>query len=382
MVNSTFAPSIPDLSKVGVIILAAGNGTRMKAPADKNKVTFKLKGKPMIWYTKEIIKRAGIQTVITVVGHAKESVKKVLKNSVIYAEQPERRGTADAVKCGLTKISDDIEYVIVMCGDDSAFYTPELLKGLLASHLNTYADLSILTITKSDPFGLGRIARDEKGVIYTIIEEKNATDEQKLITEINSGLYCFSTKFIKKYINLIQKNELSNEYYLTDIVKIAYQNQCKINGFKWNDESVWFGVNTPEQLAEANLKGKIAVITGAGGGIGNVLANQLEKEGVICIRVDRQNELLNKPYFECDFSKEKEVTKLVKEISSKYNKIDMLYNIAGIGIYKNIDDLRISEWANSIAVNLTAPLLFIKGLLSLLKKSDQAFVLNFGSGIV
>jgi short-subunit dehydrogenase len=142
---------------------------------------------------------------------------------------------------------------------------------------------------------------------------------------------------------------------------------------------------------KTSLKGKIAVITGAGGGLGNALVKQLEREGVTCILVEKKMKLLNafvrsldknkKYLFECDFSKEDNVETLVEQIKSNFDKIDLLYNIAGIGIYKSIEDLSAVEWKDSLTINLTAPFILIKGLVPLLRKSDMAFVLNFGSGM-
>jgi len=139
-----------------------------------------------------------------------------------------------------------------------------------------------------------------------------------------------------------------------------------------------------------NLKNKIAVVTGAGGGVGSVLVQELEKEGVTCILIDKRMDLLkqfvqspneNNHCFECDFTKEVEVTELVKKLNSKFDTIDFLYNIAGIGIYKSTEDLSTVEWKDSLAINLTTPFILIKGLLPLLRKSDTPFIMNFGSGM-
>lgn len=138
------------------------------------------------------------------------------------------------------------------------------------------------------------------------------------------------------------------------------------------------------------LKGKVAVITGAGGGIGAVLAERLRKAGVVCILIekhisllDRFKDLMDQQIFiyECDLADQASLGRLTDKISSNFKHIDFLFNIAGIGVYKNIEDLSISEWTNSVAVNLTAPFILIKELLPLFKKSDKPFVLNFGSGM-
>lgn len=139
-----------------------------------------------------------------------------------------------------------------------------------------------------------------------------------------------------------------------------------------------------------DLKEKIAVITGAGGGIGEALVMNLKKAGAICILVEREISLLDKfkdlldnqmAIYECDLTDLESVKRFTDKIKSDYNQIDLLFNIAGIGIYKNIEDLSVAEWTNSMAVNLTAPFVLIKNLLPLLKKSEKAFILNFGSGM-
>jgi short-subunit dehydrogenase len=140
-----------------------------------------------------------------------------------------------------------------------------------------------------------------------------------------------------------------------------------------------------------NLKGKIAVVTGAGGGLGRLLVKELDKEGVICVLVEKERSLFeglmdlldgkDHTFFECDFANESEVELLVDKISSNFNKIDFLFNLAGIGIYKNIDELTIDEWKQSVSVNLTAPFILVKGLLPSLIQSKGALVVNFGSGM-
>ncbi|KKU10084.1 MAG: Short-chain dehydrogenase/reductase SDR [Candidatus Woesebacteria bacterium GW2011_GWB1_45_5] len=140
-----------------------------------------------------------------------------------------------------------------------------------------------------------------------------------------------------------------------------------------------------------DLKGKIAVITGAGGGIGSEIVKSLKSGGVRCVVIEKEKSLLegimdildgDQNYiFECDFSKPADVERLGEELSAKFPAIDFLFNIAGIGIYKNIEDLAIGEWEKSININLTAPFILTKKLIPSLKKSDDAVVVNIGSGM-
>lgn len=139
-----------------------------------------------------------------------------------------------------------------------------------------------------------------------------------------------------------------------------------------------------------NLKRRIAVVTGAGGGIGSEIVRLLKKEGVRTVLVEKEKSLLegimdildgDESYiYECDFSKPAEVGRLSKELSEKFPKVDLLFNVAGIGIYKNLEDLSIEEWQKSIDINLIAPLIMTKGLLSSLENSEEAVVVNIGSG--
>lgn len=246
--------------ETAAIILAAGEGTRIKAKGS-NKVTFKIAGKPMICYGVDTLKKSGIKRIVVVVKFKEESVKKVLENSVIYVRQGEKKGTAAALEAGVGALNDDLGNVIVMYGDDSAFYTQDLIRFLLNKHLESRADVSLLSIKVNDPTGLGRIVRDDNGRIAEIIEEKMATDEQRRIQEINTGCYCFKLDFLRKRIPEIEMNLISKEYYLTDIIEIALRHEEKVNVCLYSDNSVWFGVNNRSQWVKA---GRLKRSLGAG----------------------------------------------------------------------------------------------------------------------
>jgi len=136
---------------------------------------------------------------------------------------------------------------------------------------------------------------------------------------------------------------------------------------------------------------KTAVITGAGGAMGSELVKALEKEDVTCILIERERDLLgelvhmldgNKHFFyKADFTNQKDIQNIISNIISKHQKIDYLFNVAGIGIYKKLEDLTLSEWRASMDINVNSIFLFSKGLLPLLKNSKNAMVLSFGSGM-
>jgi len=239
------------MTDVTAIVLAAGEGTRIKAN-HRNKVAYKLANKPMISYTVDNLKRSGIKNIIVVIGYAQNSVKKVLGNQVTYAIQKKQLGTGDAFKTGLKKVQSVTPNVISIYGDDSAFFTPEVIRQLIKHHQKKHSDVTFLTLIKKDPTGLGRVIRNSKGNVTAIVEEKNTTTEEKKIIEINTGFYCFSRPFIDQAIKKVQKNPISQEYYLTDIIEIATKDNKKVEALLWKDKSVWYGVNTNEQFKTAD----------------------------------------------------------------------------------------------------------------------------------
>ncbi|NMB56807.1 NTP transferase domain-containing protein [Candidatus Beckwithbacteria bacterium] len=240
---------------VAAVVLAAGKGTRIKNKKDGvNKVVLRLNGKPMIQYTVEKIEKLGLEQIILVVGYARQSIIKLFDNRVDYAIQEPQLGTGHAIECALPKIKENIKYILVLNADDSAFYSISLLKDLIDKELKNESAFSFLTLKKDDPTGLGRIKRDSKGFPKKIIEEKSATEEEKRIKEINLGAYCFSKKFLEECLSKVELDPLKKEKYITSLVEIAYKNREKTSVICIKDESLWFGVNTDEQLEEANLR--------------------------------------------------------------------------------------------------------------------------------
>lgn len=241
------------LEHTAAIILAAGKGTRMNA-VDKNKVAYHLNGRPMISHTAANLRKAGIKEIIAVVGFQANSVREALGDSVKYVVQQKQLGTGDALKSALPALSRDTRTVLSVYGDDSAFYPFSLYRDLVKKQQDTQANVLVLTIHKDNPVGLGRIVRDKDGQISRIVEEKNATDEEKKITEINTGFYCFDRNFLAQYIDLIKLNPVSAEYYATDLVEIALTHGKIVETYFLNDASVWHGVNTKEDYEQARLK--------------------------------------------------------------------------------------------------------------------------------
>ncbi len=234
------------MDKVGAIVLAAGKGSRMQSK-DINKVALNIHDKPLIIRSLEIIKKAGIKEIVVVVGFAKESVIRLLSDDVKIAVQSELLGTGDAERVGLEKLSSDIEYVLSVYGDDSFLYTPEIFNQMVNIHKDTRAAMTFATVNLDNPTGYGRIIRDENGKIVRIVEELNASDEEKKIKEANTGCYLFDRRLLEENIRRIKINELKGEYYLTDILELFVENKYPISSITIESNN-WRGVNTPEEL--------------------------------------------------------------------------------------------------------------------------------------
>ncbi len=237
-------------SHLGAIILAAGRGSRMNS-AKTNKVAMVLADKPLIQHSVNLLEEMKIQQIIVVVGFAKDSVKNVLKNSsVVFAEQKKQLGTADALGSALAKLNSYITDILVIQGDDSHFYTQEVISKLIDLHRSKKTSITFLTIESTNQFGLGRIVRDKKGKVTAIVEEKDASEAVRKIKEVNPACYIFKVSFLKKYLSKIEKSKISGEYYLTSLIDIAIKNKEEMYTFNAG-KMLWRGINTKEELQEA-----------------------------------------------------------------------------------------------------------------------------------
>ena len=229
------------------IILAAGQGTRMKSKLPK--VLHRVLGKPMVQWVIDCLTAAGVTDKITVLGHGAEQVATVVAEQTSIVYQTEQLGTGHAVMQGVKALGTENDCVIVICGD-TPLLQADTIKSLLAKHNAEKNMVTVLTAQASDPTGYGRIVRNG-AQIEAIVEQKDATEEEKTITEINTGTYCFNQQFLLQYLPTLTTNNAQKEYYLTDLIKIANQNQFPVGGYQLDDFSESLGVNNRVQLAQA-----------------------------------------------------------------------------------------------------------------------------------
>lgn len=239
------------MSTVGAVILAAGKGSRLKSTTT-NKVTIPLGGKPMIQWSVENIHKAGVTEVVVVVGFARESVQAILQESVTYALEEDQLGTGHAAKVGIDVLPAEITEVYIMYGDHSAFYPPSFYKKLLETHRSRGNAMTLVSMMYEKPSELawGRIIRNAADDVVAIVEEKEATEEQKMIQELNAGLYVFDRKIIAEGYKTL-KPQSGGEYYLTDLVVYCVERGLRVGAVVAAQDEVGIGVNTPDQKEAA-----------------------------------------------------------------------------------------------------------------------------------
>lgn len=232
------------------ILLAAGKGTRMNGSFPK--VLRKIAGRPLVSYTLDNLRSVGFGKIVMVVGYKSKEVINSMGHAVDYAHQEKMLGTGDALAKGL-KVIDDNGSVVVLNGDDSAFYSPDKVKEIIRRHVESSAIISFVSLIKDDPTGLGRVIRDTRGKLVGIVEENDTDEKQKQIKEVNDGLYVFDLKWLRKNVARVKKSA-SGEYYIVDLIKIALSQKRKVLVHKLEDSGMWQGVNTKEQLEVADKK--------------------------------------------------------------------------------------------------------------------------------
>jgi len=229
------------------LVLAAGKGTRMKS--DLPKVATLLQGKSLLAHVVGSLKKTGIKDILIVVGYKKEIVINLLGNfqDISFVEQREQLGTGHAVLCAEEELQSFRGRLLVCCGDVPAI-SPKSFQQLLDFHSYHNNSVTVLSAKISNPKGYGRMVRDSLGSLERIVEEKDASEEQKKINEVNTGTYVFESPSVFANLKSIGKENAQNEYYLPDLVQIYRSHNSRTDAVQLENPLESLGVNSPEDL--------------------------------------------------------------------------------------------------------------------------------------
>lgn len=243
--------------RIGVIILAAGLGKRMKSP--RAKVLHEILGRPMVAYVVETARKIAGAAVVVVVGNQADEVRRAVARSgeVIFAYQDRQLGTGHAVMCALPQVPPDFTDVMVLCGD-VPLVTEETLSAMITDHLEAGRAATLLAVDLEDPYGYGRILLDATDQVCGIVEEADATAEQRAVKTINSGIYCLNRQFLEEALPRLTPDNAQGEFYLTDIIRVGYELRRRIGVAHSGDPEEILGINTPDDLrrVEAIMAGR------------------------------------------------------------------------------------------------------------------------------
>ncbi|MFT4398516.1 bifunctional UDP-N-acetylglucosamine diphosphorylase/glucosamine-1-phosphate N-acetyltransferase GlmU [Bacillus sp. SW14] len=236
------------MDKRFAVVLAAGQGTRMKSKLYK--VLHPVCGKPMAEHVVDEALKLSLSKLVTIVGHGAEEVKKKLGDKSEYALQAEQLGTAHAVKQAQPFLADEKGVTIVICGD-TPLLTAETMEQMLKEHTQREAKATILTAVAEDPTGYGRIIRSENGAVQKIVEHKDASEEERLVTEINTGTYCFDNEALFRAIDQVSNDNAQGEYYLPDVIEILKNEGETVAAYQTGNFQETLGVNDRVALSQA-----------------------------------------------------------------------------------------------------------------------------------
>ena len=235
------------------IVLAAGMGTRMKS--DLPKVLCAVHGRPMIEFVLDSLSSAGVEQIVVVVGYRGADVRAKLaaRSGLEFAEQPERLGTGHAVMMCKASLEKHSGPVVVVAGDSPMLQASSLKKLLTAFDKDQPACL-LGTLVKDDPKGLGRIVRDENGQFVRIVEEKDATEAQRAIQEVNMSTYVFDSASLQFALARLGNENRQKEYYLTDCPEILLKEGRSVMALPVLHPAEALSINTPEELAQVEAR--------------------------------------------------------------------------------------------------------------------------------
>lgn len=241
-------------SDFGVIVLAAGRGKRMGS--DLPKVLHPVGGRPMVLFPVFAAKALRAKQIVVVVPKDHAAIRSTVDvgcgKGASYAVQGEPRGTGDAVRAALRKITFGASGTILVLNGDMPLITSETVAALLSAHRKSRSVMTLLTVDRPDLKSYGRVKRDFSGNLLGIVEAKDATPEESAITEVNVGVYAFEAGFLKTAVNKLATDNAQNEYYLTDALELALFQGLPVAAARLTDPSESMGANSQIELATVN----------------------------------------------------------------------------------------------------------------------------------
>lgn len=235
------------------IIMAAGKGTRMKSKRDEmSKVSFPILGRPMVKYVLEALRPLGFDEIVTIVGFGGKMTEEIVSPASKVVWQKEQKGTGHAVMMTSPLLKGKKGETIICCGD-TPLLTDKTLSDLLKEHEENHNDLTILTSIMDNPKGYGRIVK-ENGKVIKIVEQKDCTEEEALINEVNAGVYVFDNEELFKDLEKLTPNNAAGEYYLTDVIGMFVKDGKHVSSFSIDDVDETMGVNDRYHLSIAAKK--------------------------------------------------------------------------------------------------------------------------------
>lgn len=234
--------------KIYSVVLAAGHGKRMKSKLYK--VLHPVCGKPMVGHVVDVLESIQADRIVVIVGHGAEAVREYLGDRVEYAMQEKQLGTCHAVLQAKHLLQDAEGITIIICGD-TPLVSEESLKKMIKQHQEQQVSATILTAKLSDPTGYGRIIRDSQGLVVGIREQKDCTEAESAISEVNAGTYLFDNRSLFASLEQVKNTNVQQEYYLTDVIGILREQGKTVMGYCTEDVGEAIGVNDRVALAEA-----------------------------------------------------------------------------------------------------------------------------------
>lgn len=231
-----------------VVVLAAGKGTRMKSKLYK--VLHKVCGKTMVEHVVDAAQGVNPAEIVTIVGTGAGDVEKVLADKSKFAFQEKQLGTGDAVMTAREELGDKDGATLVVTGDTPLF-TTDTFNELFKYHAEKGNAATVLTAEAPNPFGYGRIIRDDQGNVLRIVEQKDGKPEELKVKEINTGVFCFDNKKLFEALKHVNNDNAQGEYYLTDVLEILRNSGERVGAYKMPDFSESLGVNDRIALAQA-----------------------------------------------------------------------------------------------------------------------------------